>query len=95
MPHRHLYISSFWSAIWNELASERARAVHLAGAVKAGNSKGKNPHMAFACEGDIVRISDKRRSDGKREEKVHVVSAQEAKLKKFSIFDVALPLPGV
>ena len=78
MPHRAMYMLAYWSALWNRIASRR---IQIFGA-------------KHAAEGDLVApVGDVYgASDGKMN--VSVVTAREARLKRYSIRDVVLPLPG-
>ena len=80
MPHRYIYMQSFWSLLWNRMVSLWVRGHGL----------------RHVKEGDLVLVATSRRAadSHKKLDDIHVVTAAEARRGVFRLQDLVLPLPG-
>ena len=80
MPHRYIYMQSFWSLLWNQMVSLWVRGHGL----------------RHVKEGDLVLVATSRRAADahKKLDEIHVVTAAEARRRVFGVKDLVLPLPG-
>ncbi|MGB1600574.1 MAG: tRNA pseudouridine(13) synthase TruD, partial [Promethearchaeia archaeon] len=80
MPHRYIYMQSFWSLLWNQMVSLWVRGHGL----------------RHVKEGDLVLVATSRRAADahKKLDDIHVVTAAEARRGVFGLKDLVLPLPG-